>query len=66
MMLLVVVSDLDLGAQSEGAFVGGGHLIQYLEQRRLSCSVISDHRHMFSTLDLKADILKQSLVTEAL
>ena len=54
-VLLIVVSDMNIGPQAYHTFVGGYHLIEDAEDRRLSGAVVADQSYMFSSADLEGD-----------
>ena len=66
MVLLVIVADMDIGAQTDMAAVGRQQLIDDLENGGLAGPVITDQGYMFAPPDLEGEIGKEDLVIEGL
>lgn len=65
MMLLIIVADLNLGAQGKASGVCRKDAVKNLQHGSLSCPVISDQRNPLTSFYLKGDICKQCLAGEA-
>ena len=65
-MLLIVVADVDVGAQADPALVGRGQFVDDPKDRGLSGPVVADHGHVFSPADAEGDAFKQVLLIKGL
>ena len=52
-MLLIVVADMNLGAQADFSGISRDQAVYDLKKRGLSGTVISDNRNPFPTFDFK-------------
>ena len=59
MMLLIVVADLDIGAQPDLAVIRGEQLVDDLQDRGLAGSVIPDDGYVLALFDVHGEVLKE-------
>ena len=60
-VFLIVVTNLHIGTQCKGTAVCPDHIVQNLEKRSFSGSVVANDGYMFPTLDLETDICEKCL-----
>ena len=63
-MFLIVVADMHLAAKFHTARIRALQLIDDLEDRRLTGTIIADDRHFLTAVDLKTDIRKKWIARE--
>ena len=63
-MFLIIISDLDFGAQRKTSFIGRKKIVKDLQHGSFASTVVSDKSYTFSTFDLEGDIMKQFLSRE--
>ena len=60
-VFLIVVANLHIGTQCKGTAVCLNHIVQNLEKRSFSGSVVANDGYMFPSLDLETDIGEKCL-----
>ena len=61
-MLLVIISDADIGSKLNITAIGTDYIIDYLKDCCLTGSVITYYCHMITSTQTEADIGKQPMV----